>query len=171
MDKVNLKIIILLLVSQNLYAADPQTSSTFKVQAKIEKGCSIGSADQTLDYGRHSSLSEERVVNSIINSDSTWNIKCTEKLPITVSIDGGENINNNVRRMKHSALDEYVGYILYSSNDLTSEYVVGNTYALNSTDELNPMLNFSIYGLVDLNNNKEKSAGIYKDTISIVLTW
>ncbi|MGS5683294.1 Csu fimbrial biogenesis protein CsuB, partial [Acinetobacter baumannii] len=40
------KAIFLLSVSQFIYAADPQLNSSFKVQAKIENGCSIDNIEQ-----------------------------------------------------------------------------------------------------------------------------
>lgn len=42
----------------NLYAADPQLNSSFKVQAKIENGCSIDNIEQNMDFGKYSALSK-----------------------------------------------------------------------------------------------------------------
>lgn len=52
------KAIFLLSVSQFIYAADPQLSSSFKVQAKIENGCSIANIEQNMDFGKYSALSK-----------------------------------------------------------------------------------------------------------------
>ncbi len=55
---------------------------------------------------------------------------------------------------------------------LSTEYVVGNKYLLPATTPTNRLANFEIYGVVDLeNNNEPHTAGIYKDTVSIMITW
>ena len=127
-----LKAILLLSVSQCIYAADPQLSSSFKVQAKIENGCSIDNIEQSINFGQYSALSKDKVVSNIINSKDSWNIRCTENLPVSISIDGGENLNNNIRRMKNSS-SNYLSYKLYNSSNLTTEYIVGNKYLLPTT--------------------------------------
>ncbi|HCV3129133.1 TPA: Csu fimbrial biogenesis protein CsuB, partial [Acinetobacter baumannii] len=49
---------------------------------------------------------------------------------------------------------------------------VGNKYLLPATTPTNRLANFEIYGVVDLENNNEPHAvGIYKDTVSIMITW
>ncbi|MDN8171650.1 Csu fimbrial biogenesis protein CsuB, partial [Acinetobacter baumannii] len=50
--------------------------------------------------------------------------------------------------------------------------IVGNKYLLPATTPTNRLANFEIYGVVDLeNNNQPHVAGIYKDTVSIMITW
>jgi spore coat protein U-like protein len=163
---------ILVFYSQLQYAASPETSSSFKVQATIENGCSIDNVEQKIDFGQHSTLSKDKIVASIINAASTWSIRCTEDLPISISLDGGENLENNSRRMKNSSSSDYVDYKLYNSSSLTTEYIAGNKFSLPVTTATNNLANFEIYGVVDLeNNNESRSAGIYKDTVSIMITW
>ncbi|USP41639.1 spore coat U domain-containing protein [Acinetobacter sp. XS-4] len=158
--------------SQSLYAADPQSSSSFKVQATIENGCSIDNIEQMIDFGQYSALSNNKIVSNVINTNSTWNIRCTENLPVNVSLDGGDNLENNTRRMKNSTSSDYIAYKLYNSSGLTTEYLVGNTYSLPTTSVANHLVNFEIYGVVDLgNNNEARATGIYKDTVSIMITW
>ncbi|ENW72823.1 csuB domain protein [Acinetobacter baumannii 1440422] len=45
------KAIFLLSVSQFIYAADPQLNSSFKVQAKIENGCSMALLHKPISKG------------------------------------------------------------------------------------------------------------------------
>ncbi|EPB6462820.1 spore coat U domain-containing protein [Acinetobacter baumannii] len=175
------KAIFLLSVSQFIYAADPQLNSSFKVQAKIENGCSIDNIEQNMDFGKYSALSKNKVMTNVINSKGSWNIRCTESLPVSISIDGGENLQNNTRRMKNSGRvklevrhkpPNYLSYKLYNSSSLSNEYIVGNKYLLPATTPTNRLANFEIYGVVDLeNNNEPHAAGIYKDTVSIMITW
>ncbi|MDX8254559.1 spore coat U domain-containing protein [Acinetobacter pittii] len=166
------KAIFLLLVSPFIYAADPQLNSSFKVQAKIENGCSIDNVEQKMDFGQYSALSKDKVIANIRNSATSWNIRCTESLPVNISIDGGQNLENNIRRMKNTSSSDYLSYKLYNSSSLTNEYVVGSTYLLPATTPTNHLANFQIYGVVDLGNNNESyTAGIYKDTVSIMITW
>ena len=53
-------------------------------------------------------------MTNIINSKGSWNIRCTESLPVSISIDGGENLQNNTRRMKNSS-----SLIIYLTNCIT----------------------------------------------------
>lgn len=169
------KIVLILLVfslSLSVYAVSPETQSTFKVQAKIEKGCSLKNIEQNIDFGQHAALSQNKINASIINSGMTWSIKCTEKMPVSIMLNEGENFENSNRRMKHSSISEYIDYKLYTSSTLNSEYLAGNSYSLTPTTAANPILDFSIYGVANLgNNNQSRSAGIYKDTVLILITW
>ena len=63
-------------------------------------------------------------------------------------------------------------YQLYQNSNLQNEYTSGNSYSLTSTTTSNTLLGFSVYGVADLNNNNEpRSAGLYKDTVAITITW
>ncbi|VCX11754.1 hypothetical protein BANRA_00314 [Acinetobacter baumannii] len=53
-------------------------------------------------------------MTNVINSKGSWNIRCTESLPVSISIDGGENLQNNTRRMKNSS-----SLIIYLTNCIT----------------------------------------------------
>ncbi|WP_332604305.1 Csu type fimbrial protein [Acinetobacter sp. ESBL14] len=166
-------IVLLLGSGQPIYAAAPQTKSSFIVQATIEKGCSLVNSEQNMDFGQHSALSQEKITSSIINTNTTWSIKCTERMPVSVMLDAGEyfDVNHN-RRMKNSSSSEYINYKLYTSSSLNTEYMAGNIYPLSPTTAANSILDFSVYGVADLdNNNQFRSAGIYKDTVSILISW
>lgn len=170
------KILFIILLStyvNSIYAANPQTKSTFIVQAGIEKGCSLDNRDQNIEFGKHSALSQAKFISSIVNSKSTWNIKCTENMPVNIMINEGDNFDSsNVRRMKHNNSPEYVKYRLYTSSSLDSEYLAGNVYPLVPVNSTNSILDFSIYGVADLeNNNQSRSAGTYKDSVSILISW
>ncbi|HCV3171368.1 TPA: Csu fimbrial biogenesis protein CsuB, partial [Acinetobacter baumannii] len=73
---------------------------------------------------------------------------------------------------KNGSSTNYLSYKLYNSSSLSNEYIVGNKYLLPATTPTNRLANFEIYGVVDLeNNNEPHAAGIYKDTVSIMITW
>ncbi|MEX3794843.1 spore coat protein U domain-containing protein [Acinetobacter baumannii] len=59
-------------------------------------------------------------------------MRCTESLP-RYFIDGGENLQNNTRRMKNSSSPNYLSYKPYNSSSLSNEYIVGNKYLLPAT--------------------------------------
>ncbi|MCA4228206.1 spore coat U domain-containing protein, partial [Acinetobacter baumannii] len=84
----------------------------------------------------------------------------------------GAKLENNIRLMKNGSSTNYLSYKLYNSSNLSNEYIVGNKYLLPATTPTNRLANFEIYGVVDLeNNNEPHAAGIYKDTVSIMITW
>ncbi|WP_047426663.1 spore coat U domain-containing protein [Acinetobacter sp. neg1] len=158
--------------NQVCFSAIPQTRVNLKIQAKIEKGCSLTNKEYQLDFGRHPSVSQEKVTANVINNSSSWNLKCTENMPVNISINGGENVLTSIRRMKHLSSSDYINYKLYNSFKLDGEYEIGKVYSLQPTTVDNSILNFSIYGVADLsNNNLPREAGIYRDTVSILIAW
>jgi len=75
-------------------------------------------------------------------------------------------------KIENGSSTNYLSYKLYNSSSLSNEYIVGNKYLLPATTPTNRLANFEIYGVVDLeNNNEPHAAGIYKDTVSIMITW
>lgn len=164
------KIMLVLLFAQSGYAASPMTAS-FNITASIENGCSLNNAEQVLDFGRYPVVSQDTVKASVLNTAQTWNIRCTQNLPVSVTLGGGNYVENNIRRMKHESQSNYVSYRLYQQSDLKNEYVIGSRYSLLPSTTTNPVLNFSIYGVADLNTAQPKSAGLYKDRVAITISW
>lgn len=72
-----------------VFAAQEQTSQNFKVQATLENGCSITNNEQLLNFGQHAALTDLKAIGQIENNAQTWNIRCTQKLPVFISINGG----------------------------------------------------------------------------------
>lgn len=168
MKKIALSVLLLLVV-QDGYT---ETTASFQIQATIENGCELNSNEQLLDFGRHALMLQNHVNGSVINTAQTWNIQCTARLPVMVMLNGGDYFSNNSRRLKHELRNDFIAYRLYQTTNLQNEYVRGNTYPLTSTTSLNSVLNFSVYGVADLNNNNQpRSAGRYKDTVAITITW
>lgn len=164
------KIMLVMLLAQSGYAASPMTAS-FNITAAIENGCSLSNAEQVLDFGHHPVTSSDKVQSFILNTAQSWNIRCTQDLPVSVMLGGGNNAENNIRRMKHESQSNFVPYRLYQNSDLKNEYVIGGYYQLTPTTTSNPILNFSIYGVADLNTTQPKSAGLYKDRVAITISW
>jgi spore coat protein U-like protein len=150
-------------------AATPITTVQFQVNARIEKGCQLSTAEQTLNFGQVSALRQDTVQSQISNQAQSWNIRCTENLPVNIQLNGGEYFSST-RRMKHLSSNEYIPYKLYQDQTLSTEYPNGKTIALTSPPE--QLLNFSIYALADLNNSGQaRSAGIFSDRVAITISW
>lgn len=168
MKKIGLSVLLMLAV-QWVYAA---TDATFTVQATIANGCGLSNVEQQLDFGRHPVVMQGKLSGSVINTTQSWNIQCTARLPVQVMLNGGDHFSNNFRRMKHAQQNEFVPYQLYQDSSLQGEYASGSTYSLTPTTTLNTVLGFAVYGVADLNNNNQpRSAGLYKDTVAITITW
>jgi spore coat protein U-like protein len=168
MKKIALSVLLMLAV-QSVCA---ETTATFRVQASIQNGCGLSNVEQRLDFGRHPVVVQGRLTRAVINTAQSWNIQCTARLPVQVMLSGGDHLSNNSRRMKHAQQNEFVPYLLYQDSNLQSEYASGSTYSLTSTTAVNTLLDFSVYAVADLNNNNQpRSAGLYKDTVAITITW
>lgn len=168
MKKIGLSVLLMLAV-QWVYA---ETEATFTVQATIANGCVLSSVEQQLDFGRHPVVAQGKLSGSVINTTQSWNIQCTARLPVKVMLNGGDHFSNNFRRMKHAQQNEFVSYQLYQDSNSQREYTTGDTYPLTATTALDTVLGFAVYAVADLNNNNQpRSAGLYKDTVAITITW
>ncbi|MFW1853279.1 spore coat U domain-containing protein [Acinetobacter guillouiae] len=168
MKKIGLSVLLMLAV-QWVYA---ETEATFTVQATIANGCGLSSVEQQLDFGRHPVVAQGKLSGSVINTTQSWNIQCTARLPVKVMLNGGDHFSNNFRRMKHAQQNEFVSYQLYQDSNSQREYTSEDTYPLTATTALDTILGFAVYAVADLNNNNQpRSAGLYKDTVAITITW
>ncbi|MFW2080645.1 spore coat U domain-containing protein [Acinetobacter guillouiae] len=168
MKKIGLSVLLMLAVQWG-YA---ETEATFTVQARIANGCGLSNVEQQLDFGRHPVVAQGKLSGSVINTTQSWNIQCTARLPVKVMLNGGDHFSNNFRRMKHEQQNEFVSYQLYQDSNSQREYTSGDTYPLTATTALDTILGFAVYAVADLNNNNQpRSAGLYKDTVAITITW
>ncbi|WP_315078721.1 spore coat U domain-containing protein [Acinetobacter guillouiae] len=168
MKKIALSV-LLILTGPCVFA---ETTASFRVQATIENGCKLSNVEQLLDFGRHPVVAQGQLKGSVINTAQSWNIQCTARLPVKIMLNGGDHFSNNFRRMKHAQQNEFVPYQLYQDSSLQGEYASGSSYSLIPTTTLNTVLGFAVYGVADLNNNNQpRSAGLYKDTVAITITW
>ena len=136
--------------------------------------CKLSSVEQQLDFGRHPVVAQGKLSGSVINTTQNWNIQCTARLPVKVMLNGGDHFSNNFRRMKHAQQNEFVSYQLYQdSNSASVNIPVEDTYLTDTaTTALDTILGFAVYAVADLNNNNQpRSAGLYKDTVAITITW
>ncbi|WP_445403466.1 Csu type fimbrial protein [Acinetobacter vivianii] len=154
-----------------VFAAEAQTSHNFKVQATLENGCSITNKEQLLNFGQHAALTDTKPSGQIENNAQSWNIRCTQMLPVAVSLNAGEHAQTVLRQMKHSSKNEFIAYRLFSKADQKIEYIAGKQYELTPTTATDPVLNFSIFGTVELSNNQLHSPGLYQDTVAITISW
>ncbi|MCU4313906.1 Csu type fimbrial protein [Acinetobacter bereziniae] len=168
MKKIALSILLML----NAAGAYSQTTATFQVQATIDKGCELSKVEQLIDFGRHPVVSQDKLLWGGVNTAQSWNIRCTGQLPVKIMLSSGDYFSNSSRRMKHAQENEFISYQLYRDINLLGEYASGNAYTLTPTTVSDPLLNFSVYAVVDLdNNNQPRSAGLYKDMVAITITW
>lgn len=166
------KIVLSILLMLSVVGVYAQTTASFRVQATIENGCALSNVEQLIDFGRHPVVSQDKLMWGGINTAQSWNIRCTAQLPVKIMLNAGDNFSNSFRQMKHSQRNEFLSYQLYQDTNLLNEYVSGNAYPLTPTTASNSLLNFSVYGFVDLdNNNQPRSAGLYKDSVAITITW
>ncbi|AOA59814.1 hypothetical protein BFG52_00900 [Acinetobacter larvae] len=149
-----------------------ETQANFKVSAKIARGCSIGSTSQQLNFGRYAALSNDLVDAQLSNALDTWNIQCTEKIPVKISLDAGEYASAGWRRMKHSVAQAYIPYALYQDSAHQQAYVANQNIRLERSSSNGNLLQFSIFAVVDLaNSTRSNIAGLYQDNVAITIAW
>ena len=130
------------------------------------------SSEQIMDFSKHAAITQTTVEANTSNTAQTWNIRCTEKLPVWIKLSAGDHSANNFWRMKHQFKDEYIPYLRFQNSTKTQQYKSGEVVGLASTTAQNNVLQFSIFAVANLNNNNQpRSTGIYKDSIAITISW
>lgn len=165
---------IILLYKTSVYA---ETIASIEFSATIEKGCGFKSSSVGLDFGEHPTTSKEMNIQAnVMNDQSSWGIQCTPNIPVSLSFGNGAHYSaaTQQRRLKSNVGNFYIGYSIYKDNAHTQ--IIGgsspsNALSLNSPSS-NNMLNFGVYGKVDLSiGDENKVPGRYSDEILITITW
>ncbi len=161
--------------SMMAYATTPiPTTATFAVNAAVVPGCLVvGNVTQTsgiafgmIDFGTHSAVSSASVPASLTASGGQLaQIQCTPGASVTVVIDAGLNAVGSQRRLKMGTY--YLPYNLYTSATMATPYQPGTGIAASSSGLA---MNLPVYG-VALPPGSGLPAGIYSDTVQVVLTW
>lgn len=171
MQKLSIYFVLLALpICVNAATITPK--ATIKFQAKIEKGCQLSNKEQSLNFNQHAALSQHKVEANIQNNAQSWNIRCTEKMPISIQLNAGDHASNQNWRMKHSVSEQYIPYLLYQDSAKSKPYETGQAVALIPATQQSEAIEFSIFAVADLNNNNQpRAAGIYQDRVAITITW
>lgn len=154
-----------------------ETTATINFSAKIEKGCAFKESSVSLDFGSHPTSSQETNVSaSILNDAASWKLECTPDIPVTIVVGNGMSFDNTTqsRRLKNSESNHFINYKIYF--DLGRSKEIGSVHPYNSgnlkSTTSNNILNFGIYGLVDLSKGElNKPSGKYSDEVVITIYW
>ncbi len=155
-----------------IYADTAKPSAQLKVSATIVPGCLLSNVEQHIFFNKRPATVQTKVTVQISNTSQSWNIRCTEKISVTIKLSNGENFLNNHWRMKHQSQDEYIPYLFYQDSSAQVEYKAGEAVSLAATTAQERTLQFLILAVADLNNdNQARSAGVYKDSVTITIAW
>jgi spore coat protein U-like protein len=93
---------------------------TFQVSAEVVEGCAIsGSTSQsgidfgTLDFGSHPSTASGQVSAVASHGLGTFQLTCSPGTELSLSVDGGQHSESQVRNLKHATGSQKVAYQLY----------------------------------------------------------
>jgi len=134
-----------------------QTSANFTVQATVPKNCLVSTED--VNFGTHGLLS------SAIPAEGAVNLTCTPGTEYSVALETGE-LPSGQRQMKKGS--DSVTYALFQNAQRTQLWgsAPGETAAGMGTGSPN---RFPVYGLVPPQTTP--SAGVYKDTVIVTVTY
>jgi spore coat protein U-like protein len=155
-------------------ASSATQTSTMTVQLQILSGCaaSIRDAD-AMDFGQVSGTPAQDLHHTTNISVSCSSYTPTPAIPPTVGIDYGQNVTGTSQRNMSNGSGTLIPYLLNKGdyngplwgNDTTNLPVPVN----NLTDST-PQV-FTIYGVVRSTDITGKPVGMYRDTVSIILTY
>lgn len=157
----------------NSYAAcndTPGTSCMIEVSATIVKGCVITQSSQDIDFGTldfglyHQSDSGMKAANLV--QDTIVEMRCTPGVALEMSIDGGKHYQET-HRLKHSGADEYIRYQLYRDSARQQSISINTPMRIQLGSD--GRLTLPLFGTADLTSGMR--AGVYQDTITVVITY
>lgn len=104
-------------------------TTNLPVSATITPGCSVAASG--INFGELTSGVAKQSSGSVT-------VNCQSNVSYRVAMSAGSNLQGlpSIRTMKHSALNEFVGYQLFKDSSLTSEWGdsgAGNTYTNGTT--------------------------------------
>jgi spore coat protein U-like protein len=139
----------------------PTTSSSFTVTATVVSNCNVSAA--TLNFG------SAGVLTAATDATTTLTAQCTNSLPYTVSLNGGNSSATDPTQRKMSKSAETITYGLY--RDLAHTLPWGSTAGTNTAAGTGSGLqqSFTIYGHVPVQTTP--SPGTFSDTIVATVTY
>lgn len=157
-------------------AATPvPTTATFTVSASVVAGCMVvGNPTQTsgigfgmLDFGSQPAVLGANINASVSMSGSGMaQIQCTSGVPVTMTLDGGQNATGTQRRMRR-APNHYVPYALHASASGNAPIAPGAGVSVSTTQGA---MNLPVWGIASVPAGGVPS-GQYTDTVQVVFSW
>ncbi len=158
------------------HAATPiPTTATFTVNATVVAGCMVvGNPTQSsgigfgmLDFGTHPAVLGAAVPTSVgMNSGSMAQIQCTADVPVTMTLDGGQNAAGQQRRMK-MAPNHYIPYTLHGSASGNNPITPGVGMPV---DTRQGAMTLPVWGITNMPTSG-LPAGQYSDTVQVLFSW
>lgn len=165
----------LVLCSCALAATPVPTTATFAVTATVVSGCMVvGNPTQTssigfgmLDFGTHPAVLGANINASVsMSGGSMAQIQCTYGVPVTMTLDGGQNASGTQRRMK-LAPNHYIPYALYAASNGSSPIAPGVGISIDTT---HGAMTLPVWGIASLPASG-LPAGQYSDTVQVLFSW
>lgn len=178
-------IVLLLLFTYSWARADTGvddktiTSPLFKVEAKIVKGCVLGSGATsvasfgTIDFGGISSVAQNKDVISSSGAGSII-IRCTKNVSVTVALNNGVNASGSIsggRFLKNADTNETLRYQLYQDSGFSNIWGSGsNGGAVRTVVADGSIQTYPIYARL-FSTTTLPSVGIYTDSIIVTVSY
>ena len=157
-------------------AATPiPTTASFAVSATVTAGCMVvGNPSQTsgvgfgmLDFGSQPGVLSTTVSTTVsMSGNGMAQMQCTSGVPVTMTIDGGQNASGSQRRMKR-APNYYVPYALYAAAGGNSPIAPGSPMSVNTS---NGAMTLPVWGIASPPGTG-LPAGQYSDTVQVLFSW
>ncbi len=151
------------------------TTATFTVNATVVAGCMVvGNPTQTsgigfgmLDFGSHPAILGANINASVsMSGGSMAQIQCTSGVPVTMTLDGGQNASGSQRRMK-LAPNHYISYNLHATASGNSPIAPGVGISVNTN---NGVMTLPVWGIASVPASG-LPAGQYSDTVQVLFSW
>ena len=155
--------------------ARAETSANFQVGATVESGCLIegpgasGGNFGTLDFGSASALSTETRTATLANA-ATLTLRCTPQTMLSMTIDAGQHVGGGLRHLQRGGdVTSRIVYALCSDAACVQPILIAQPVAIAVTTANADDVRLPIFGRLTLPGNLP--AGLYADTLTLVLSW
>lgn len=155
--------------------ARAELSHNFQVGATIESGCLIEGPGAstgnfgTLDFGTASALSTETRTVALANG-GTLTLRCTPQTMLSMTVDGGQHVTGSIRHLQRGAdAASRIAYALCTDAMCAQPIVISQPVAITVAAGNADDVKLPIFGRLTLPGNVP--AGVYADTLTLVLSW
>lgn len=153
-------------------------SGQIGVQVTLGSGCSVSNVRDgennrwgNINFGNYGDLANS-IDASIVGSGggNALTVTCTQDLDSTLTLDGGQSGDADLRYMKNAGGTQQIAYRLYSDTARSNEILPGGTIAIVGTGSPQAIPVFARIRPEDQSVNAP-TAGEYNDIVTATLTW
>jgi len=154
-------VLALSLGTQSAIAQDGQ----IQVFALVQADCSVVAGNAALDFDTYDSSDSDPTL-----ANTTFSVTCTSATDVTVSLDGGNNLDGTTRRMNNGGGPTLLTYELWQDSSRATKFGDGTGLGQTKTVSVTVGNDTDVPVFGSIVPGQQVPAGSYQDVVNIILT-